>query len=102
MRIRILSEQKEMSLTNDLRRAHAANPTWGYAALAEHLKTKTQTLRGLNSRLHLPIPIYGKVKPHVKPIVITPKQSKPIVNRIPIPNQLGSGRKQYGGYLKLL
>lgn len=110
-----------MSLTRAFRTAHYANPTLGYKELATYLHCEVQKLRGINSRLHLPIPVRPKAAKGeskrlkgireayaTKTILMRTKEPAPKAWKAkkakPMPTvlQTGSGRKQYGGYLKLL
>lgn len=107
-----------MSLTRAFKKAQQANPTWGYKDLAAFLLCDVHLLRGINSRLHLPIPVRPKApkgeskrvkgirEPYAGKItVILHRQElipQPRARRIPVPNQMGSGRSGYFSYLKLL
>lgn len=88
-----------MSVTSAFRVAHKKNPTWGYKELAAALGCDVDTLRGINNRIKLSIPASPKFKGNIK--VIRHKRELVHQDFKPAPQQ-GSGRKQYGGYLKLL
>jgi hypothetical protein len=87
-----------MSVTSAFRVAHKKNPTWGYKELAAAIGCDVNTLRGINNRIKLPIPVSPKFRGNTKP---TPRK-RAVKALVEVPPQQGSGRKQYGGYLKLL
>lgn len=105
-----------MSLTRAFRKLQAAHPEWNYKQLAYELNTADNVLRSINQRIKLPVPVRAKnpdgmskrklgirapsdahKKPRPKPLKIT-KPARPLSTV----SLIGSGRKQYGSYLKLL
>lgn len=109
-----------MSLTRAFKKAQQDNPTWGYKDLAASLQCDVHLLRGINSRLHLPIPVRPKAPKgeskrlkgireayagHVKTasrVTEHKPRKQPREKRIVAPSQMGSGRSGYFSYLKLL
>lgn len=101
----------QMSLTRAFRKLQAAHPNWSYRQLANELKTTDNYLRAINGKLKLPVPVRPKADPgkskralginkvyEHKAVTKRFKKERAII----APAQQGSGRKQYGSYLKLL
>lgn len=111
-----------MTLIARFIKAHKQHKDWSYRELAEYLGTSTAQLRGYNARLKPPLPIPVKYKapngqartkrqrrldklnhtitvPEPIPVRVNKAVRKALFTP---PAQTGSGRKQYGSYLKLL
>lgn len=110
-----------MSLTGKFIKTQRRHPDWSYRELAEFLGTGTNVLRGINARLKPPLPIPTRFKApkgqarskrqrrldRLNQTITLPElietKKKAVKRELFVPPAMtGSGRKHYGGYLKLL